>query len=48
VAIIYDLELIGYECRLELSANQRDASGGHGCTCTTGLMSTAPNTPSST
>src|SRR5688572_20626986 len=45
-AVVDDLELIGLERGLEAPADQRDALGALGRPCRTGLISTAPNTPS--
>ena len=46
--VVDDLELVWSERRLEPAANERDAFGCHGRTCSTGLISTSANTPSVT
>jgi hypothetical protein len=48
VAVIHDFELIGCECFLEAGSNQGNSIDRHGRTCMTGLISTSPNTRSST
>ena len=48
MTVVDDLELFRGECLLEPRANRCNARFGHGRTWMTGLISTSPNTPSTT